>query len=403
MDGGVNVAGSGGNGGPFTYLWSTNDATASVSNLAAGTYTVTITDKDGCTGVYSTEVTEPEPIVLTEGPGTDIQCFGGNNGELSVTVAGGNTGTITYNWSDGTNVVSTTSNAPNLSAGTYAVTATDAAGCTGTLGNLVLADPPPVQGSYLPWQPLLCNGDETTLVIDTIFGGAGAPFQFSLDFGVQLSQDFPITVGGGEHYITYFDVRNCEYTDTITIDEPDPIVVSFDPAEIEIELGDSIVLQPIITGAVVDTFIWSPAELLTNPFVLNPTAYTFESQLYTLVVQDENGCAGTGAVLINIDPNRNVFIPNIFIPNNPSGQNDHFNVYSGAGVKQVNFMRVFNRWGELMYERESFYPDNDNLSEGWDGRYKGDLVNPGVYVYTIEVEFLDDRVLLYRGDVTVIR
>ena len=402
-DGAVNVVGSGGNGGPYSYMWSVPANTASVSNLAAGVYTVTISDQNGCTGVYSTEVTEPDPLVLTEGPGADIQCFGGNDGELSVVVTGGNTGTITYSWSDGTNVVSTTVNAPNLTSGTYAVTATDAAGCTGTLDNLVLADPPPVQGSYLPWEPLLCNGDETTLVIDTIFGGAGAPYQFSLDFGVQLSQDFPITVGGGEHYITYYDVRNCEYTDTITIDEPDPIVVSFDPAEIEIELGDSIVLQPIITGAVVDTFVWSPAALLLNPLVLNPTAYTFESQTYSLVVQDENGCTGTGSILINIDPNRNVFIPNIFIPGNPAGINDHFNVYAGAGVKQVNFMRVFNRWGELMYERESFYPDNDNLSEGWNGQYKGDYVNPGVYVYTIEVEFLDDRVLLYRGDVTVVR
>ena len=402
-DGGVCVTGSGGNGGPFTYLWSTNDATACVTNLAAGIYSVTITDKDGCTGVYDTEVTEPDPIVLTEGAGTDIQCFGDSTGVLSVVITGGNTGTFTYSWSDGTNVVATTANATNLPAGTYAVTATDAAGCTGTLDNLVLADPPPVQGSYLPYDPLLCNGDETTLVIDTIFGGAGGPFQFSLDFGVQLSQDFPITVGGGEHSITYYDVRNCEFTETITIDEPDPIVVTFNPAEIEIELGDSIVLQPVITGAVVDTFIWTPAELLINPFVLNPTAYTFESQTYNLVVQDENGCSGTGSILINIDPNRNVFVPNIFIPGNPSGKNDYFNVYAGSGVKQVNFMRVFNRWGELLYEREKFYPDNDNLAEGWDGRYKGDFVNPGVYVYTIEVEFLDDRVLLYRGDVTVIR
>ncbi|MCC6282702.1 MAG: gliding motility-associated C-terminal domain-containing protein [Saprospiraceae bacterium] len=404
-DGSVTVAGSGGNGGPFTYLWNTPnaDATATVSNLAAGIYSVTITDKDGCTGVYSTEVIEPEPVVLAEGPGRDIQCFGGTDGELSVVVTGGNIGTIIYSWSDGTNVISTVASATNLSSGTYAVTATDAAGCTGVLSNLVLSDPPPVQGSYLPWEPLVCNGDETTLVIDTILGGAGGPYQFSVDFGVQLSQDFPITVGGGEHYITYFDVRNCEYTDTITIDEPAPIVVSFDPDEIEIELGDSLVLQPIITGAVVDSFIWTPANLLLNPTALNPTAYTFESETFSLVVFDENGCVGTGSVLINVDPNRNVFIPNIFTPGNPSGQNDHFNVYAGAGVKQINFMQVFNRWGELMYERKTFFPDNDNLSEGWDGRYKGDVVNPGVYVYIVEVEFLDDRVLLYRGDVTVIR
>lgn len=404
-DGSVTVSGSGGNGGPFTYLWDTPnaDAVATVSNLEAGIYFVTITDKDGCTGVYSTEVTEPDPILLQEGPGRDIQCFGGTDGELSVVVTGGNIGTFLYSWSDGTNVISTTASATNLGSGTYAVTATDASGCTGELSNLVLTDPPPVQGAYLPWEPLVCNGDETTLVIDTIFGGAGAPYQFSVDFGVQLSQDFPITLSGGEHFITYFDVRNCEYTDTITIDEPLPIVVSFDPNEIEIELGDSLVLQPIVTGAVIDSFIWTPANLLFNPTVLNPTAYTFESETFNLVVFDENGCSGTGSILINVDPNRNVYLPNIFTPNNPSGQNDHFNVYVGAGVKQVNFMRIFNRWGELMYERNSFFPDNDNLSEGWDGRYKGDLVSPGVYVYIVEVEFLDDRVLLYRGDVTTIR
>lgn len=402
-NGSATVAGSGGNGGPYTYLWSNNELTPSITNLTAGIYSVTITDKNGCTGEYSTEVTEPDPILLTEGPGQDIQCFGGDDGELSVSITGGNIGTYMYSWSDGTNIVSTTANASTLGAGVYAVTVTDAAGCTGELSNLVLSDPPPVQGSYAPWEPLLCNGDETTLVIDTILGGAGGPFQFSVDFGVQLSQDFPITIGGGEHYITYFDVRNCEYTDTITVIEPDPIVVSFDPNEVEIELGDSLKLIPIITGAVVDTFFWTPANLLLNPNALNPTAYTFESQVYNIVVQDANGCSGTGSILINVDPNRNIFIPNIFSPNNPSGVNDHFNVYAGAGVEQVNFMRVFNRWGELMYERNSFYPDNDNLAEGWDGRYKGDVVMPGVYVYIIEVKFLDERVLLYRGDVTVFR
>jgi hypothetical protein len=75
----------------------------------------------------------------------------------------------------------------------------------------------------------------------------------------------------------------------------------------------------------------------------------------------------------------------------------------GLGVEVVNFMRVYDRWGELVYLRESFYPNNDNLSEGWDGRYNGDFVNPGVFVYIVEVKFLDGRVLLYRGDVTVIR
>ena len=65
--------------------------------------------------------------------------------------------------------------------------------------------------------------------------------------------------------------------------------------------------------------------------------------------------------------------------------------------------QVYDRWGGLVYQREKFLPNVDNLSEGWDGRAKGDFVNPGVFVYIAEVKFLDGRVLLYRGDVTVIR
>ena len=118
---------------------------------------------------------------------------------------------------------------------------------------------------------------------------------------------------------------------------------------------------------------------------------------------DTFGCSGAGSVQVNIDPNRNVYVPNAFIPANPSGLNDHFNVNTGLGVEIINFMRVYDRWGELMYEREKYLPNNDNFSEGWDGRYNGDFVNPGVFIYLAEVKFLDGRVLLYRGDVTVIR
>lgn len=171
----------------------------------------------------------------------------------------------------------------------------------------------------------------------------------------------------------------------------------------EIELGDtSYQLKPLITGAAVASFTWTPADLLRTATDLNPYVYTFESQLYTLVVFDDKGCSGTGSVQINVDPNRNVYIPNVFEPG-VGGLNDHFNVHLGLGIELVNFMRVYNRWGELMYTRERFLPQNDNFADGWDGKFRGDFVNPGVFVYVVEVKFLDGRVLLYRGDVTVYR
>jgi hypothetical protein len=243
------------------------------------------------------------------------------------------------------------------------------------------------------------------LPVDTIFGGSGDPYFFSVDGGVRLSPGEFIPVSGGLHLISYFDGQECEIIDSLTITEPTQITVSFDPAVIEIELGDAVVLEPNIFGlptGIPATLIWTPAELLVNPDTLYPTTRTFESATYTLTVADSNGCTGTGSVVVNVDPNRNVYIPNVFYPGNPDGTNTHFHPWIGLGVEKVNYFRVYDRWGDLMYGLDNFLPENQP-SEGWDGRFRGKFVNPGVYVYVGEVKFVDGRVLIYRGDVTVMR
>ncbi|MCC6461753.1 MAG: gliding motility-associated C-terminal domain-containing protein [Saprospiraceae bacterium] len=407
-DGEATVMVSGGSPNPvYSYNWSSGGMLAHVTGLDAGQYTLTVTDNgSGCTQVFTTNVTQPNEVIVQKDLllSENIGCFGEKTGKLEVTSTGGNPGPFTFNWSDGTNNLGMGNPLTDLGAGEYFVTATDSKGCTGTLPNLILSDPPPVQGTIDPFEPLLCNGDETIIMIGTITGGAGEPYQYSLDFGVYLDPTIPISVGGGVHYITYQDRQGCEYTDTITIPEPDEIFVTFDPNEVEIELGDTTFqLLPIVTGAVVDSFTWTHPELLRTPADFEPYAQTFETTTYTIVVSDEKGCTASGTITVNIDPNRNVYVPNVFHPGNPKGINDHFNPIVGLGVEKVNYMRIYDRWGTQMYEREEFFPDNNNFAEGWDGRYKGDYVNPAVFIYVIEVSFLDGRVLLYRGDVTVIR
>lgn len=406
-DGQAIVAGAGGNGGPYTYQWSNGDTGPVADNLTAQEWEVTITDRDGCTAEYTAEVTQPEPIIVLQNDtfSMDVKCFGGSDGKLGVFASGGNPGGYTYSWmNQDSMIVGSMQNEEDLPAGIYSVTVTDPDGCTGVLQNLVIVDPPPVQGDYLPFEPLTCFGDETTLYVDTIYGGSGGPYTFSLDFGVVLAPDFPVSMGGGEHYITYFDRFDCEFTDTINVPEPDPIIVTFTPPTWEIELGDTTYqLKPFITGAAVDTFVWFPGETLRNPTDLSPFVHTYETETYTLTVFDANGCEGSGSITIEVDPNRNVFIPNVFKPGNTAGLNDYFYPIVGLGVKNVNYMRVYDRWGGLMYERNDFYPNPDVLAQGWDGRYNGDYVNPGVFIYVIEVSFLDDKVLTYRGDVTVVR
>lgn len=406
-DGSATVLGVGGNGGPYTYMWSNGSTTTTVSNLTPDTYTVIIKDRLGCSGVFSVDVMQPDSIIVTQDTTATkaITCFGNDDGVLGVTVTGGNPGLLSFNWLEGGVTPAGSKQVQDmLSAGSYDVLVTDVRGCTGSLLGLTLANPPAVLGDYNRWEPIRCNGEETIFSVATIAGGSGGPYRYSVDNGVPLEANATISLGGGEHVITYFDNLGCSFNDTINIDEPSPITVIFTPDEVEVELGDEYILNPIL-NIVPDSFIWNPSSILRqNGTLLNDTVYTFESEVLKLTVIDANGCTGSGEIVINIDANRNIYVPNAFKPGNSDGTNDFFNVFRGKGVELINYLRVYDRWGTLMYEQDNFLPEEDfQPSTGWDGRYNGKFVNPGVYIYILEARFLDGRVLLYRGDVTVIR
>jgi gliding motility-associated-like protein len=130
-------------------------------------------------------------------------------------------------------------------------------------------------------------------------------------------------------------------------------------------------------------------------------ASPLDDVVYTLLVTDANGCFGSGDLLIEVDPSRNVYIPNAFTPNN-DGINDIFGPFTGTGVRRIQNMQIFDRWGELVFFEDDFLPDPLGTT-GWDGRFGGSVMNPAVFVYIISVEFTDDQVLTYKGNVTLLR
>ena len=132
--GSVSVSPSGGTA-PYTVLWSTGATTLSVSNLTAGSYSVTVTDANGCTATCSAQVSEPSDLTAncSSQNGT---CSNNNQASASVTAAGG-TSPYSYAWSNG----ATTSSISGLAAGTYSVTVTDANGCTETCSVTVTTTP----------------------------------------------------------------------------------------------------------------------------------------------------------------------------------------------------------------------------------------------------------------------
>lgn len=401
LDGSATIVASGGVPG-YTYQWVNPSVSGpTITDLAAGPYDIIITDADGCNFQSTINILEPPVLVASIADSSDVSCNGSADGSLQVSWEGGNPGNATYAWTDN---VSTTSFANNLPVGNYTITVTDEMGCNDVVSYMI-NEPPPIVFVLDTIATPACFGFQTFVSVDTAFGGQGGnngPFTFSIETGPSVGViNGSLPALAGTYTINVFDNSGCSNDTTITINQPPPIIVNLGD-DVEIELGDSIEIDALIQSSqAIDSIIWSPLTALTclDSACTEVSLMPLESQLYSVSVVDSSGCTGFDEILIEVDKNRNVYIPNIFTPDG-DGFNDVFSVFTGVGVENISFMRVYDRWGEQVYEARDFLP-GDFGNEGWDGRFKGKIMNPAVFVYLIEVEFTDGIVLLYRGDITL--
>ena len=411
-DGSATVQAQGGTA-PYMYTWSNAQTGGTVSNLGPGTYTVTIMDNKGCKFQSTVSIDEPTELMAfidTQNSIDSVTCAGDADAVISVTAQGGNINispVLLYTWQGGI-ALPTSNTATGLAAGAYNVTVSDVLGCFDVLTFQVF-EPTPIQYELGPIADIPCAGQTTVVTVDTAWGGNGfAPFWYSFSVGNASAQPLgtPIEVFGGEQVVTIFDYEGCSVDTVLYIQEPPPIVLIY-PDVLVVELGDSIKLQPSFVDppfVQFDSIVWTPTTFLRfEGDSLLPWVRPIETTEYEIQAFDINGCLALASVLIDVDKNRNVYLPNIFTPNN-DGINDYFQLFTGNGVFRIRSLRVFDRWGELVFERldipASPYPDPSN---GWDGTFRGRAVNPGVFVYIAEVEFEDGQLLLYRGDVTLMR
>ncbi len=398
-DGSIEVLGMTGGTAPYTYTWSTTppqDSSVAI-DLTAGVYTLTVTDDNGCT-FGPVNITVNEPAAPISGTVTTINpsCNGEANGSITVDAVGG-TPSYTYLWSDG----QMTQTASGLPIGTYNVTITDANGCIdSTSGTLI--EPNPLDASLTALETS-CNGvRDGRILVDTVFGGTG-PYSYSID-GVNYQPTDIIFFGllGGNYDVSVQDVNGCIYEESILVEEPPLIVVDLGP-DVELELGDNMMLEAIVNTVDSLGYTWTsnPGDSTMSCTdcptpVIAPTATT----TYTVTVQDTSGCTATDAILVTLDKNRNIFIPNAFTPNG-DGRNDEFYVYAGIGVVSIKTFMIYDRWGAKLYEATNIQPND--ASVGWDGTFRGQELQSGVYVFYIEIEFADGIKFPYKGDLTLIR
>ncbi len=397
-DGEIELTATGGTG-MFTYETAANLNGSTLTDLSAGSYNIIIRDENDCAVVTNPQISQPDSLDAFILDVQNISCNGEADGLLIADFEGG-TGTVSYQWDSGS--LDTFSTNTTLAAGSYVLTVEDANGCTDT-AQATIIEPIPIDAT-IPVPALApCFGEQTNLEVTGASGGNGGPYFYTVNAGPTVPINSEIPVFAGEYTITVFDGIGCRETYEVTANEPSELQVQAGVDQ-EINLGSSTFIFGSIQSSIdIDSIFWveSPGDsTLTCYDCTNPTASPLDDSFYELFAVDVNGCVGSDEIFIKVDSDRNVYIPNVFSPN-VDGFNDFFSPFTGVGVSQILAFTIYDRWGEIVFEKENFVSGSSEAG-GWDGKMRGKAANPGVYFYVASIEFIDDVVLTYRGNVTLI-
>jgi gliding motility-associated-like protein len=163
-------------------------------------------------------------------------------------------------------------------------------------------------------------------------------------------------------------------------------------------LGDSVSIYPgesyqISPQTNCTHFTWTPSAGLNNVYISNPIATPVVNTSYVVHAMNEFGCKVTDTLHIYVNTESLLDLPNAFVPGD--GPNNLFKIYK-RGLATLNYFRIFNRWGNLVYE-------STNINAGWDGTYKGQPQPFGVYVYDVEAVTSTGVIFRKQGNVTLIK
>ena len=151
-----------------------------------------------------------------------------------------------------------------------------------------------------------------------------------------------------------------------------------------------------------DSIYWSGgAEVATG--VRTFTATPASATTYRVAVTDQYGCSATDEIHIGVGTayTDRIYVPNVFSPNG-DGRNERFGIdVDKAAVERINYLRVLDRWGVVVYECTSCVPGDE--SGGWDGTAAGTPAQPATYLWVSEVAFTDGARQVFSGDVTLLR
>lgn len=273
---------------PYIYKWSNGATTASITNLTAGTYSLTLTDAAGCSVALSQTLNAPAPIAITPTV-QPIKCFGEANGAISTNVVGG-TQPYQYKWSNN----ATTPSISNLAAGTYVLTVTDANTCTGTVSQ-TLSAPAAISATPTLQHPKCHGGSNGSITVNA--GGGTSPYQFLWSNGAATSTISNLP--GGTYILTVTDAHNCTKVAEYTLTDPQAVQIAQETVVHPNQGQNNGSINVAVTGG---TGSYNFAWFRNNVIYITGSEDLFNAPAgdYRLEVTDGNGC--TAVFTYNLTP-----------------------------------------------------------------------------------------------------
>jgi len=280
----------------------------------------------------------------------------------------------------------------------------DANGCTDVVSSTVNIDVPPVF-SISPADTTLCLGQNALLALEGTFSSVSWSPRNWLN-RADTSSVFATPLNTIRYVVTAINGTCDPKYDTVlvTVVQPIPIELSATPNQIFIGLNSDLLAK---YAGIIDSIVWSPDSTLSCRTCKNPVASPSVTTTYKATVYySKNGitCSNESAITITVLQTCNdeiIYIPNTFTPNG-DGFNDVFRI-RGNGFNRINYFRIYDRWGKLVFEVENELPNASKAH--WNGTLYNDgkELNPDVFVYSYEVQCINGQNFSGKGNVTLLR
>jgi gliding motility-associated-like protein len=365
--------------GPYTYLWSNSQSSSVITGLSGGTFSVTITDSNGCTLDTSASIISTVAPALSVASFNDVLCFGDSTGSATVGAIGG-TGPFNFVWQP---FGSTAASASGLSAGTYSVIVTGADGCA---DSIALAINQPLQ-LLVTCQSAdeNCNYQDGSAFVNAS-GGIGT---YNYVWSNSSSGDSIFQLSAGTYSVVITDQNGCSEMCSVTVNTT--ATANADAGtDINIVEGQTAVLYG--SGGVY--YSWQPASDVACNTCAATVASPSVTTTFVLTVTDSAGCMDVDTIVVFVEiPCDDIFVPNAFSPNG-DGQNDFLYV-RGDCIETFTFS-VYNRWGEKVFQ-------TSDQSVGWDGTWRGVACENAVFTYLVEGYSTNADPFKVTGNVSLVK